>query len=153
MSVTKFATKLMAGSAIIVLTTLSATAAAMPKISGFSAATGERAATGSGGLVQLVQRRRGGGARGRGGRGARARGRRGRGGFGRRRGRRGRGIGPAIGAGIAAAIIGGAIASSKRNYGGRWERCDDRFKTFRYSDGTYQPYGGGPRRLCPYLRN
>jgi BA14K-like protein len=74
---------------------------------------------------------------------------------GRRRWRRGyrghrgaRWIGPAI----AGLIIGGAIASSKRDYRDRWERCDDRYKTFRWSDGTYIPYVNGPRRLCPYLR-
>lgn len=54
--------------------------------------------------------------------------------------------------GIAALIIGGSIADSKAHYSDRWERCDDRFRSFRWSDGTYQPYGGGPRRLCPYLR-
>lgn len=116
------------------------------------------------GLVQLAQRRgRRGARRGRGRarnlrRGRRA-GRRGR--IGRRayRGRRYRGrrrgrgwIGPAIGAGIASIIIGGAIDASKRRYRSRWERCDDRYRSFRWSDGTFQPYGGGPRKLCPYLR-
>lgn len=102
--------------------------------------------------VHLVQRRgrgfrRGGVRRGwRGNRGWRGR-------QGWRRGRGGRRFGRALGAGIAALIIGGAIAASKRNYRGRWERCDDRYKSFRWSDGTYQPYGGGPRVLCPYLRN
>jgi len=57
-----------------------------------------------------------------------------------------------IGPAIASIIIGGAIASSKRDYRDRWERCDDRYKTFRWSDGTYIPYVGSPRRLCPYLR-
>lgn len=32
-----------------------------------------------------------------------------------------------------------------------YERCAYRFRSFRYSDGTYQPYGGGPREVCPYL--
>jgi hypothetical protein len=66
---------------------------------------------------------------------------------------RGRGhrIGPAIGAGIAALIIGGAIAASRRDYRDRWEECDERYRSFRWSDGTFQPYGGGPRQLCPYL--
>ena len=32
-----------------------------------------------------------------------------------------------------------------------YERCAYRFRSFRYSDGTFQPYGGGPRELCPYL--
>ena len=35
--------------------------------------------------------------------------------------------------------------------GGSYERCADRYRSFRYSDGTYQPYGGGPREVCPYL--
>lgn len=69
-----------------------------------------------------------------------------------RRRHRGRWIGPAIGAGIAAAIIGGAISSSRRDYRDRWERCDDRYKTFSWEDGTYIPYVGSPRVLCPYLR-
>lgn len=69
-----------------------------------------------------------------------------------RRWRNGRWIGPAIGAGIAALIIGNSIAESRRRYRNRWEECDDRYNSFRWSDGTYQPYGGGPRRLCPYLR-
>ncbi len=33
-----------------------------------------------------------------------------------------------------------------------FQRCDDRYKTFRWSDGTYQPYGNGPREVCRYLR-
>ena len=64
----------------------------------------------------------------------------------------GRWIGPAIVAGTAALIIGGSIAESRASYGDRWERCADRFRSFRWSDGTYQPYGDNPRRLCPYLR-
>ena len=32
-----------------------------------------------------------------------------------------------------------------------YERCAYRFRCFRYSDGTYQPYGGGSREVCPYL--
>jgi len=35
--------------------------------------------------------------------------------------------------------------------GSSYDRCADRFRSFRYSDGTYQPYGGGPREICPYL--
>lgn len=54
--------------------------------------------------------------------------------------------------GIAGLIIGGAIASSQRDYRDRWEMCDARYRSFRWSDGTFQPYGGGPRQLCPYLR-
>ena len=64
----------------------------------------------------------------------------------------GRWIGPAIVAGTAALILGGSIAESRSRYGDRWERCADRFRSFRWSDGTYQPYGDNPRRLCPYLR-
>lgn len=91
-------------------------------------------------------------------RGGRHYGRRWRGGrrsYGWRGGRRwygGRWIGPAIVAGTAALIIGGSIAESRASYGDRWERCADRFRSFRWSDGTYQPYGDNPRRLCPYLR-
>ncbi len=66
--------------------------------------------------------------------------------------RRGRWVGPVIGAGIAAIIIGSSIEASRRHYSDRWERCDRRYRSFRWSDGTFQPYGGGPRRLCPYLR-
>jgi hypothetical protein len=65
---------------------------------------------------------------------------------------RDRGVGPAIGAGIAGLIIGGAIAASQRDYRDRWEQCDEQYRSFRWSDGTFQPYGGGPRELCPYLR-
>jgi hypothetical protein len=32
------------------------------------------------------------------------------------------------------------------------EQCQRRYSSFRSSDGTYQPYDGGPRRLCPLLR-
>ncbi|MBU2580534.1 MAG: BA14K family protein [Alphaproteobacteria bacterium] len=69
---------------------------------------------------------------------------------GRYYGRRHRG--GSIAAGIAGLIIGGAIAASRRDYGDRWERCDARYRTFRWSDGTYIPYAGGHRVLCPYLR-
>jgi hypothetical protein len=62
-------------------------------------------------------------------------------------------IGPAIGAGIAALIIGGSIAEARSSYPDRWERCEAEFRSFDPSDGTYQPYGGGPRELCPYLRS
>lgn len=64
----------------------------------------------------------------------------------------GRWIGPAIVAGTAALIIGGSVSSSQARYGDRWERCAARFRSFRWSDGTYQPYGDRPRVLCPYLR-
>ena len=62
------------------------------------------------------------------------------------------GYGPGIAAGVAA-IIGGSIAASQRDYGDAWQRCDDRYNSFRWSDGTFQPYGNGPRQLCPYLSN
>ncbi len=68
--------------------------------------------------------------------------------YGRRRGR----SGAAVAAGIAGLIIGGAIAASRREYRNRWEECDARYRTFRWSDGTYIPYVGAPRELCPYLR-
>ncbi len=32
------------------------------------------------------------------------------------------------------------------------EECERRYASFRRSDGTYQPYGGGPRQRCPHLR-
>lgn len=52
---------------------------------------------------------------------------------------------------IASAIIGGSIVASQRDYSDAWERCDDRYRSFRWSDGTFQPYGDDPRQLCPYL--
>jgi BA14K-like protein len=30
--------------------------------------------------------------------------------------------------------------------------CERRYSSFRRSDGTYQPFGGGPRQRCPLLR-
>jgi len=30
--------------------------------------------------------------------------------------------------------------------------CERRYSSFRRSDGTYQPFGGGPRQRCPTLR-
>jgi BA14K-like protein len=30
--------------------------------------------------------------------------------------------------------------------------CERRYSSFRRSDGTYQPYGGGTRQRCPLLR-
>jgi hypothetical protein len=59
-----------------------------------------------------------------------------------------RGWGPGLAAGL---IIGGSIASSRRGSNDGWQRCDDAYRSFRWEDGTFQPYGGGPRRLCPYL--
>lgn len=61
------------------------------------------------------------------------------------------GYGPAIVGGIASAIIGGSIVASQSGYGDAWQRCDNRYNSFRWSDGTFQPYGGGSRQLCPYL--
>ena len=119
--------------------------------------TGER--------IQLAQRRRGIGRRGaRGGRGFRGgrrafRGRafrgprwRGRRWSGRRW--RGRSRGRNIGAGVAGFILGSILANGVRARGRRsaWERCDDAYKTFSWDDGTYIPYVGSPRVLCPYLR-
>ncbi|MEL6746780.1 MAG: BA14K family protein [Pseudomonadota bacterium] len=59
--------------------------------------------------------------------------------------------------GIGAAVIGGLIINEAlRNNRGRSNsaiaRCEDDYRSFRRSDGTFQPFGGGPRRLCPYLR-
>ena len=62
----------------------------------------------------------------------------------------GRWLGPAIIAGTAALIIGGSIAQSRASYRDRWEMCADRYRSFSWNDGTYQPYEG-PRRVCPYL--
>ncbi len=64
--------------------------------------------------------------------------------------------GAIIGGLAAGAIIGGAIASQQPRYyrgGGnahvRW--CYDRYRSYRASDNTFQPYNG-PRRACrsPY---
>lgn len=30
--------------------------------------------------------------------------------------------------------------------------CERRYSSFRRTDGTYQPFGGGPRQRCPLLR-
>jgi len=35
--------------------------------------------------------------------------------------------------------------------GDAYERCADAFKSFRDSDGTYQPYDSDYRKRCPYL--
>lgn len=55
---------------------------------------------------------------------------------------------------IAGALITGAIANSPTRYSGgnahvRW--CYERYRSYRASDNTYQPYNG-PRRQCysPY---
>jgi len=130
--------------ALVAVTSASAAGAMPAAVAGaVSTATGEpRSATQ---MLHLAQRRgyRGG-----------YRGRRYYGGryyYGPRRG--GRWVGPAIGAGVAAVIIGGAIAASKERYRDRWQQCDDAFRTFRWSDGTYIPEAGAPRVLCPYLRD
>ena len=50
------------------------------------------------------------------------------------------------------AIIGGAIASQPRAYGNAHvEWCYDRYRSYRASDNTFQPYNG-PRQQCnsPY---
>lgn len=62
----------------------------------------------------------------------------------------GRWVGPAIATGIAALIIGGSIAQSRAGYRDRWEMCADRYRSFSWDDGTFQPYEG-PRQVCPYL--
>lgn len=64
--------------------------------------------------------------------------------------RGGRWLGPAIIAGTAALIIGGSIAQSRAGYRDRWEMCADRYRSFSWDDGTFQPYEG-PRQVCPYL--
>lgn len=58
---------------------------------------------------------------------------------------------------VTGAIVGGALASEPiyrpRNYGGdaHVEWCYNRYKSYRASDNTFQPYNG-PRRQCisPY---
>ncbi len=57
-----------------------------------------------------------------------------------------------LGAFAAGAIIGGAIADRPVRYGGShvgW--CQNRYRSYRVSDNTYQP-NNGPRRRCnsPY---
>ncbi len=107
------------------------------------AMVGERGQAMAQSNVEKVQRRFRSGPRFRGGRHYR----------GGRYYRRGgsRWIGPAIIAGTAALILGGSIEASRAGYRDRWDRCADEFVSFRWSDGTYQPFEG-PRRLCPYLR-
>jgi len=71
--------------------------------------------------------------------------------WGHRRGYRWYGYGPSVAGAIAGAIIGGTIVASQRDHRDAWERCDETYRSFRWSDGTYQPYGDEPRRVCPYL--
>jgi hypothetical protein len=70
-----------------------------------------------------------------------------------RYGYRSYGYAPWVGGAIASTIIGGSIAASQSSYGDAWQRCDARYRSFRWSDGTFQPYGDRPRQLCPYLTN
>ncbi|HEV7433966.1 MAG TPA: BA14K family protein [Pseudorhizobium sp.] len=63
--------------------------------------------------------------------------------------------GAIIGGLAAGAIIGGALSAQQPRYSGggnahvRW--CYDRYRSYRASDNTFQPYNG-PRRSCrsPY---
>jgi len=66
-------------------------------------------------------------------------------------GNRGYWRGPGVAGAIAGAIIGGTIIASQRDYRDAWDRCADTYRSFRWSDGTFQPYGGAPRQICPYL--
>jgi BA14K-like protein len=43
-------------------------------------------------------------------------------------------------------------AASDGASAGESAECERRYSSFRRSDGTYQPYGGGPRARCPFLR-
>lgn len=86
------------------------------------------------------------------------------------RGSRGVGPGALIGGGVGT-VAGAASHSNKwhaaynaaynRCMGGRasyaapppgsdawYDACARKYRSFRYSDGTYQPYGGGPRMPC-----
>ena len=67
-----------------------------------------------------------------------------------RRYRRNRGA--AIGLGIAGALLGGAIVANQGNLGRHHAYCEGRYRSYRRSDGTFQPYGNRPRRRCnsPY---
>jgi len=56
--------------------------------------------------------------------------------------------GAAIGGLIGGILLNEAFRDSR---GSDLRRCDNRYRSFRWSDGTFQPYGDGPRRLCPYL--
>ena len=52
---------------------------------------------------------------------------------------------------VAGAIITGAIAAGRRGGGSHVDWCYDRYRSYRASDNTFQPYNG-PRRQCysPY---
>jgi hypothetical protein len=52
---------------------------------------------------------------------------------------------------LGAAIIGNAIANAPRGGNAHVEWCYNRYRSYRASDNTYQPYNG-PRRQCrsPY---
>jgi len=85
-------------------------------------------------------------------------------GYRRYRRRRGRGFRRGVAIGVGAAIVGAIILNQAAQARRRppppedvyvddaFEACAARYRSFRYSDGTFQPYGYGPRRLCPYLR-
>ena len=49
-------------------------------------------------------------------------------------------------------VVGGLVVGGLLIRGARLrdhhEWCEDRYRSYRRSDGTYQPYGGVPRRLC-----
>lgn len=49
---------------------------------------------------------------------------------------------------IGGILINDAFRSDRRS---DFERCDERYRSFRWNDGTFQPYYGS-RKLCPYLR-
>ncbi len=79
-----------------------------------------------------------------------------------RYGRR-RGFNTGLAVGVGAAIVGAIILNEAAHARKRppppelyvddaFDACAARYRSFRFSDGTYQPYGGGSRRLCPYLR-
>ena len=85
-------------------------------------------------------------------------------GYGRgyRRGRR-RGFAKGVAVGVGAAIVGAIILNQAAQARRRppppnayiddaFDACAAKYRSFRYSDGTFQPYGGGLRRLCPYLQ-
>lgn len=72
------------------------------------------------------------------------------GGYGRGYGRhRGIGGGAIIGGIVAGALIAGAIRESRAS-GGDIERCEQTYRSFDASSGTYTGYDG-ERHICPYL--